>query len=633
MHSNSSIGKVRLSEEKESELLVQFDRHLCEAVTGCQQAHERAVKAHKAYVSYVKKEKQSIYATESYDPRFFGSMISAVSSEYAIITSSPYLLGYEPRSEQGDALADFYDGAFDYHWKEDPNRSRKLQSALLQRRMYGSAYGKICWNEEYVEEGFFKDVEEMQDIPITNPYDGLGSTVSMPIVTKKWVRERKLKKDSPWLEVFNFLSCYPDTKQENVRDGRFFFHRKRVTRDYIEEMGRKKAWYRNVVKELLESPNGDGTGAYSASYSAEYIEALNATVGFSNNDAVISNQDGVYEMFEYWTQKGYAVVVNRRVVAYYRGHVLGYIPVLQVRNHLVPGEHFGMSDFHVIESALSDFQNMHNTMLSNAYCNAFPPMVVGAGVDLKEFRQAYRPGGIMRIQGQDMNTAMRQLPVNSDSIEMARNTKEYLGSTMDKTLATDDVARGALPSRSTSATAVMQSQQSLSARQGMMASMFESEFIQPLGEAFRDLITKLQSDEITMKLRGGKEWVKFKPLLGAYDPDLDCVPVAGASKLNELEQKRLIELLNLAANFRIQNVNLQEGFQVIVESMAPRLASRLIMEDAEYRKMMEQQAMLQRLTEPSEGPGAMAVSNQIGNAPGDAGMDEMSQEAGTEMQE
>lgn len=631
---SGSIGKVKLTREREDEILSQFDLHLCEAVMACAPVHERAIKAHKHYVSYCKKEKSSIYVTESYDARFFGSIIAAVSGEYGILNSSPYLLDYEARSEQGDALADFYNAAFDFHWKQDPQRQRKLQGLLLQRRIYGSVYGKYCWNEEYVEEGFFKEVEEMQSIPITNPVDGLGSAIMMPVKSQKWVTERRKKKDSPWLEVFHFLSCYPDTKQELVKDGRFFFHRKRVTKDYVEEQGRKKAWYRATVKELLANSHGSGTGIgdNAASYSSEYIEALNATVGFSQNDTVVDGSDGLFEMFEYWTPKGYAVVVNRRIVCYYKSHILGYMPILQVRNHLVPGEHFGMSDFQVVEHALSDFQNMHNTMLSNAYCNAFPPMVVGSNVELKEFRQAYRPGGLLRIPGQDVNSMMKQLPVNSDSIDMAKNIKEYLGGTMDKTLATDDVARGGLPTHSTSATAVMQSQQSLSARQGMQASLFEAEFIQPLGEAFRDLITKLQSDEITIKLRGGKDWVKFKPLLGAYDPDLDCVPVAGSSKLSELEQKRLIELLNLAANFKIQNINLQEGFKVIVESMTPRLASRLIMDPQAYGNVMATQAVLQRLTEgngdSTGAPGAMATSNQIGNSPGDAGMDEMSTEAG-----
>lgn len=166
----------------------------------------------------------------------------------------------------------------------------------------------------------------------------------------------------------------------------------------------------------------------------------------------------------------------------------------------------------------------------------------------------------------------------------------------------------------------------------MQSSMFEAEFIQELGEAFRDLVTKLQTDEVSLRIRGGSEWVKWRPLLGAYDPDLDCVPIAGSSKLSELEQKRLIELLNLAANFRIPNINLQEGFSVVVESMAPRLKSRLLMGDAEYQKMVQSQAMMQRLTEaPGPGnstPGAMAVSNQIGNSAQDLGTDEMSQEYG-----
>ncbi len=643
--SSTGIGKMKLSklkEGKEDEILTNFDRDLLESATSITAVHERAVKAHKHYTAHVTKAASSIYATDSYDAQFFGSLAAAVSSEFQLLTSSPYLLGYEARSEEGDSLADFYDAAFDYHWREDPRRMRKLNKMLLQRRLYGSSYGKLCWNEEYRLEGFMKAEETMIDVPMRNPFDGLPSVVQAPMKTQKWVTERRKKKDSPWLEVFDFLSCFPDTKQEYVQDGRFFIHRTRRTRQYVEEQGKKGTWYRAVARELLEEP---GSGMTNGQYTTEYIEALNATVGFSMNEYNYNASNGIYEEFEYWTPAGYAVICNRRVVAFYRGHLLGYYPLIQVRNYLVPGEHFGMSDYQVVEKSVGDFQNMHNTMLSNAYANAFPPIVVGAGVDLKEFRQAYRPGGIMRVPGQDLNSSIRQLPVSTDSIQMAQQIKESLRSSMDNTLATSDTARGALPSRSTSATAVVQAQNSLSARQGMQAAMFETEFLQPLGEGFRDLVTKLQSDDISIKLRGGKDWVKWRPMLDGYDPDLDCVAVAGSNKLSELEQKRLIELLNLAANFRIPNVNLQEGFRVVAESMAPRLASRLIMDDAAYKSMVVEQAMLARLTEgppgpgggmdgagPGGGPGAMAVSNQIGNSAMDKQTDEMSQEMGTEQQ-
>lgn len=637
MYSSNGIGKMKLSklkEGKEDEILTQFDRDFLESATSVVAVHDRAVKAHKHYAAHVSKKPNSIYATESYDAQFFGSVTAAVSSEFQLLTSSPYLLGYEARSEEGDSLADFYDATFDYHWREDPRRMRKLQKMLLQRRLYGSSYGKLCWNEEWRLEGFMKAVDDVMEVVVPNPFDEMPSVVQTPIKTQKWVTERRKKKDSPWLEVFDFLSCFPDTKQEYVQDGRFFIHRTRRTRQYVEEQAKKGAWYRSVCRELLES---GGTGINQGQYTNEYIEALNAVVGFSANEYTQNASAGIYEEFEYWTPKGYAVICDRRVVAFYKGHLLGYYPIIQVRNYQVPGEHFGMSDYQVVEKSVGDFQNMHNTMLSNAYANAFPPIVVGAGVDIKEFRQAYRPGGIMRVPGQDMNSAIRQLPVSTDSIQMAQQIKESLRSSMDNTLATSDTARGALPSRSTSATAVVQAQNSLSARQGMQAAMFETEFIQALGEGFRDLITKLQSDEVSIKLRGGKEWVKWRPMLDGYDPDLDCVAVAGSNKLSELEQKRLIELLNLAANFRIPNVNLQEGFRVVAESMAPRLAGRLIMDDAAYKQMVVEQAMLARLTEGPQGssgsgpgPGAMAVSNQIGNSPMDEGTDEMSQEYGTE---
>ena len=535
--SSGAGGRVKLSKVKEDEILSQFDEYLVEAVGACQTVHERAVKAHKNYTAALTKAGNAIYITDSFDAQFFGSMTAAVASEFAIINSSPYLLSYEPRSVEGDALADYYNAAFDYHWKEDPRRNRKLQSALLQRRLYGTVYGKFHWHEEWAKEAFFKEVDAVVDVPIVNPFDGMPSAISQPVKEKRWVTERRKKKDSPMFEVFNFFSCLPDTKQEYVHDGRFFIHRTRRTSHYLKEMAKKGCWYKPVVREILER---DAASYDPNTMPTYYIESLNAMVGFSQDEPGYSRSSEIYEEFEFWTPEGCATIVDRRVVCYRSGHLLGRMPLFHLRNYYVPGEHFGMSDFQVVEKSLEDYTNMHNTMLSNAYVNAFPPIAVASNMDLKEFRQAWRPGGIMRLPGSDVNVAMRQLPVNTESIETAMRTKQALGMGIDNVLATSDTTRGALPTKSTSATAVVQASQSLSVRQGMQAAMFEAELIQELGEAFRDLITKLQSDEVSLKIRGGDEWVKWRPMLGAYDPDLDCVPIAGSSKLNELEQKRRV---------------------------------------------------------------------------------------------
>jgi len=629
MYSSSSpVGaRARISKDKEAEILAQFETDLAESSQAVREVHERAIKAQKHYTLYVSKDPKSPYFTDSYDGQFFGSLTAAVANEFAILNAAPYFLKYEPRSEQGDALTDFYNAAFDYHWQKDPRRLRKLQDLLLQRRLYGTVYAKLFWCEEWRQEGYWKRSEQQVPVPMQNTFDGMPSVVYSPAETREWVTERRKKMDSPCFDTLNFFNCFPDTRQKELQDGRFFIHRERRTHCYIEEQAEMGNWSKSATKAVLEE--GGGSHAYGSGYT-QYVEQLNATVGFSQD---IADNGNLYDVFEYWTPKHYAVIINRRVVCYREGHLLGYMPLMHVRNYYVPGEHFGMSDYQVIEKTLSDFQNMHNTMLTNTYLNAFPPLVVGPGVELKEFR--YRPGGIIRINQGDAQAAIRQLPVAADQIDAPARVKDILRGNMDNTLATSDTTRGALPTRTQSATAVAQASASLSARQGMQAAMLETEFIQPLGEGYRDMMSKLQSEPISTKLRGGKEWVTIQPLLENYDPDLDCMPIASTSKLSELEQKRLMEAMNIAANFKIPNVNLQEAFRAFVESLAPRLADRLIMDDDSYRKMMEQQAMLQRLMEPPSGndsPGPMATDNQIGTTPEDQSMNEMAQEMGTEQQ-
>lgn len=622
-------AKVKISKAKEEELLAQFQMDLNEGVGGIYDVQRRAARAHKHYLSHIQRDKSAPYVTDSYDAQFFGSVLGAVAAEFAALTAAPYFLKYQARSKDGDVLANFYDAAFDFHWNEDPQRWRKVYDILLQRRLYGTAYAKLSWNEEWRKESFLKDVSETIDVPIMG-MDGLPDVAPVVVPQRKWVTERRKKKDSPWFDCLNFFNCIPDSKQQELQDGRFFIIRSRRTRGYVAEQGRKKAWYPGVVRDLLDAGGASTNGSHLYS---EPIEALNSTVGMAQ-DGVLGASDDIFEVFEYHTQDGYAIICNNRVVCYRDGHLLGYYPLLHVRNYLVPGDHFGMSDFQVVESNLKDLQSMHNTAITNALNNAFPPMAVGPGVNIRDLRSSYRPGGILRLNMGDPNTSIKQLPPTTESIQMANNVADMLRGRMDNTLATSDVARGALPTRSQSATAVSQATASLSVRQGLHGAMFEADFVQPLGESFRDMIAKLQSEDISTKLRGGKEWVTLQASLFNQDPDLDCTPISSTSKLNELEQKRLMELANLVANFQVQNINLPEIVKILAESMAPRLAERISMTNPEYERMIQAQALLRQMTEPQQpgpgrdAPGAMAVSNQIGNAPQDVGMDEMSQEMG-----
>lgn len=621
------IGKRRVpSKRKEQEILENFTRHYDMAKSMRSQVVDMALKAHRQYCCVIKEQgNKSQYFLKVHDPHFFATVTSQVASEASALLGNSKFLEFAPRGMTSDEQASYFTAAFEYHWNENPGARLAIINMILQCHLFGTAFGCCYWHEDWRKFGRWQDrVEQFQE-PIIDP---IGNIVMQPVErrSREFVVERRKAKDSPWFKPLNFFNCYPDSEAEFVRDGRWFIYTERLSLADVRSRRDSGAWSKSACNEILSNPSQYAGKAHDESY-AELVRheaKLNVNPGEDAEDPYI-------DIYEYFTPDGRATIVGRRrVVAFHDGYVTGYYPIVHLRNHVVPGEFWGMSSLQVIESGLVALQNIASAQATEVILNVFRPLIVdNTALNIDEFR--WKPGAIIRTQGSADLNSVRPMPMDPSGIQIGQQYSNELRSRIDLAVGASDVTRGTLPTRSQSATAVMQSTQHATLRQGPRIIELEDGLVRPIGENFRALIVCCQSDDITVALPNGDMAVQLKSEWLNQDLDLSVVPITGAQRATELEQKRLLELGNLAMNFQVPTFNREEFVRVIAEAMVPRVAERIIMspEQAQQQAMMQQAMQMQAGPGPgNESRGAVPVSNQVKDM---GGATELSREQGGQM--
>ena len=627
----NNFAKARVpSKEREEKIINKFTEHLRQSDLARQSVVDMALRAHRQYCCIDDRpnktggeKKKSAYLINVFDPHFFATTTSSVAAMTSAVLGSERFVGTAPRGATPSYISDYFEAAIDYHWKENPQARTSIVHTILSSVIYGTAFGVCFWNTEHRKVPSIIKKSETISMPFI---DVNGQMRRQDIVneTQEYGVELKKVKDSPWYRHLDFFSCFPDCDVETVREGRFFIYRERRPLSYIKAKGAGRQWSRRAVREIIADP-----GRYEQSMIIGNYDVMGNRIGYG--DEIRDEQDPLLDVFEYYVPDGrYTIVGGRKIVAYTEGHIGGYYPIVHIKNHPVPGEFWGMSSYQIVESGLVALQNMHSAQVTESVLNAFPPLVVSdPSVNLTEF--TYRPGAIIRTNSMDSN-AVRQLNMNPTGIQVSQALSADLRSRIDVALGSSDVSRGTLPTRNQSATAVMQSSQNNQLRQGPLVVSLEDDLVRQIGENFRDLILCCQSDDLTLRIKGGSEVITMKAELLSSDIDLAIVPVTGAQRANEVAVKRLIDVATLAANYAVP-VDVKEIIKIVLDATVPQYSARVILDEEKAL----QQAMQQRLLNETSGrlapqdnmaEGAPPATGETGD---DSAVTEMSREMGQEV--
>lgn len=628
--------RVAFSESPDSthgKLIAQFKRDYEHAIEGKRERVNMARRSYKHYRSHLNAATHQ-FTTKVYDPYWFSAVNTAIARKMATLFGAGPFLTYLPRGRSDVGQARKYTLSFAYHWEKQKARS-KVHNLQTQLHLFGTAYAAVFWAEEWTE--CLDWVEDLIEMPVpTEEVDEFGQPIETTVSTTarrlESVRRRTL--NSPVFEPIHFLDAYPDWEAETVDAGRYFIHAKLRSRDYVEEMMRTGTWNRAMCKQLLADSAEAFAGSSTSSFGVEdSIIGWQQEVGLMASAGEMLSAGRMFEVAEHITNQGVAVIVNRRyVVKYQKGLPMGRKPILHIKHHHIPGEHYGMSDFEVVEKLIIHLQNMRNCSATEAVFSVFAPLLVKQSVTNKDLL-VYKPGAKWPVTGPD---DVRVLERPTQGIQVAEQQTGTARSAIDDALATSDAYRGALPGREQKATAITTSVQAAGIRLQLETELFEEAFTVPLGEMFRDLMKLMQDEKISVRIteeQGAVEEVYPEEL---YDCDLDVMPVAGSSQLKELETKRLLEFLQMAMNYpeAKEQLDIREALRVFAERLIPKDVNRIFLTPeqvaANQQQAMMQQMMMQQ-AQAQQQPGAPPPSNRMSDKPDDAGAEEMAKQQGEAM--
>lgn len=605
----------------------------------------RSYKHLRAYID----PKKWQFDTRIYPPKYTADLLTHVAREVQAVLQAPPPFRYLPRGgarfEQAKQMTD----VVAYFTDVIPIWER-YRSALLQRRMFGTAWAHTHWRTEERIQAFWERtpvIDPLTGQPLIDPFTG------EVVEAQQFNRTRRTTYDGPWFTVLHWSEAFPDYMKETLRDDdlnsdTFFCTRHMRPAKYLKAKAASGEWSPKMVRRALKSPiTGQGS-----SFDGKVREALfqtldwQAQVGLSkphDQDCIAKRQ--WFEVVEMWTPETHTVVVNRAYVVLHRPNPFphGRIPFVQLRNYHVPGEHYGMSDFELLESLITANVDMKNVEATNALYSAFPMMKHGPQINTRQLR--YGIGAKIMVQGkEDVLEFMQHPPMGVDLAMKVRQSNSF---DMDQTSGLSDALRGSGNTRGeTTATEASIAAQGAGLRSQDSIDTIDHTFTRDIADDFQWMIRAWLPHDVQVRITGDP---MAPPMLIPIDELRDCsftaIPTASSNQARLLQEKRMEQMYQLFVTTQEPNVDRRQLTRMYLELVFPEYAERILKPEQQVL-MEQQQAMMMAANDPraqgqngSAGivPGAQAQGRQVAESPPEredprmGDMSEMANDMGAEM--
>lgn len=625
-----------LDSDEHNDILCRVREDIRESAAGKRSYEELGRRAYRAYRAYLDPSKHAEnFDVEVLIPYFFTTLETKLSRIMQRLFGGGSFLSYRPRGATRAKQAELLSSLFDLHWM-NRRPMAEVRDLLKSMMIFGTAYASTSWREEW------RWVTEWQDImqEMTFEVDPVtGEQMTVPVTTQQQQVLLRKVTDGPWFDQVCFPNAFPDWKRPTAQEGRYWARRLWVDREYVKDQLRSRRWKRRITKQILESEQPFSVDSeYDAGEVTKESYRWMEEVGFGLAD---HSQDDIatgrlFEVIEHWSPAGVAVVVNRSYVVAADDNPFrhGKYPVIQVKNKSLPGEHFGMSDFEVVEKLYTHMQEMANANGQEALLSAYPVTLVREGVqNISKMR--HKPGAIWRFNGDgDIIPYVRP----TSGMDASASSMSQMKLAIDDTLGTSEAFRGMVNPRAT-ATATTQAMSSASGRLEDDIANFEEQFTLELGDQWRSLIQQFQSYDVQVRLSGDPqaEPVNVKPG-DIHDADCDTMVGAGSSSIRELELKRVLEYWQTCLQFQVPAVDPYGAAEVVAELMLPKYKDRIMRPREDAMALIQQQMMIDQTAKQSESMdkttaapgGAVPVDSRTADKQDDGGTMELSREQGNE---
>lgn len=600
-------------------------RYFDQAERAKQSYEDKARQAYLHYCSHIDKMTMQT-ASQVYEPYLFSAIQTQVTRMTQALFQNDPFLQYLPRGRTNSQQAKDLTALFSYHWNERRPRG-PVAELILQMKLFGTAYAVTYWKHEEKTQGFWRNRVRTVQVPILDEMGlpQLDPMTMQPLMRNQAVQSKVFERtkvtsvDSPWFDPIHFTEAFPNAEKPNITDaGSWFFAKRRRDRAYVKQRQDSRDWNPEMCKLLLgegDATSGGDSDRGRQNSPASWQEQRGFGVGTAP-ERLAANQ--IFEELEYFDDRCYAVIVNRRFVVCYRDNPFahGEIPILHLKNYPLPNEHFGLSDFQIVEKLIYHLQDMRNASATEAKMRVHPPLIVKHDTNIKEIK--FKPGAIWRITS-DNGVVPLQLPTSG--IQVAEQQVGGCRDSINDALSTSDAYRGQMEESATKATAITQAVQGAGIRIQDQIDRFEEDFTRRLGDHYRRNIQQYQDYDVQVRVTDSP---LSDPVTVAmdnlYDADCDSIPRAGNSTIKALEEKRIIDLYNMAVQSQEPNADRRALFEAVVERVAP--GQKQILVRPEEVVQAEMQAMQQYMqspavTEPSNGAVPPTQESQSSLSEGD----------------
>ncbi len=395
-----------------------------------------------------------------------------------------------------------------------------------------------------------REVKTMQDQPVTGP-DGLpllneqGDVVTERVevslgfapVGMKTERYKFEAYDGPvaeWVDIWDF---WPAPEAADIETARYVIQRSFQPLKYIQKRIAEGTYQ---LLEGLEIGVGD---------TVDTDQALAIRLGLIEQSGDLSDATRKnVELLEFWTDDGRVITMaNRTAIIRHADNPFnhGEKPYARIVDHLVEGEFWGVGELEYLEG-LQDLQNsLVNQRIDNVRIANNQMFVVNESAITDMDDLVFRPGGVIRTNGQMLPTEVLEPLSVPDVTQGAMNEAEVNERTIEKASGVSSYQQGVdSPSQTDTATGVNAMMEAGATRFGLKVRMAELMGNRTIARHFGSMIQQFTSQEKTVRILGQDGWVfqTFDPasLEGALDYDIES-----ASQVQTEAHRRQESMQNL----------------------------------------------------------------------------------------
>jgi hypothetical protein len=547
------------------------------AQSGKRERQEMGRRAYKHYRCYLDKLKHQ-FPTFIVEPEFFADETTLVAREMQALMQSGRMWEYEADEDTDPEVAALATANVDRHLRMMRPRT-EIKSALQARRFDGTSYVHYHWRTEERYTCRWVDAIETVQIGV----DEMGQPITVDVPGQVWQEGREVVIDSPWFTFIPFDEAFPDWSASRLREGGFFCYKTYRDKKFVERMAGSGAWDRKAVARALDESEGTAFPMDRINSALEWQRQVG--LGPDVQPSQIAGREW-FEVIEMIEPDYITVILNQAFVVRRKRNPYGEINVLHLRNYHLPNEHFGMSDFEVVEKLLIGLQDMSNAGATEALLSVFTPVLARPGADVRSI--VYKPMAIWKAQEGDIT----YLPRPANGVQVAEQQQGSRRAGIERGLGVSEAYRGSLPDGGAKATAISMAVQGAGLRLQDVIDDTNDSLVVPLGDAYHAMVSRWQSRDYVVRTKPGAppQQTNIERIRTAK---LKTLPTTSSAQILELQKKRLLELHALAVQTGEPSYNRREGFQRVAETVVPDAASRLVKSEAEMQQEAQQRQQME----------------------------------------